>query len=56
MLIMSGLGHGYDLNHFYSRNKTYWFDMGEVRGTHKLIALKEQFDIYILLEWWVYKA
>ena len=28
-------------------NKTYWFDRGEVRGTHKLIALKEQFDIYI---------
>ena len=30
---MSGLGHGYDLNHIYSKNKTYWFDMGEVRGT-----------------------
>jgi len=32
---------------FIQKNKTHWFDRGEVRGTHKLIALKEQFDIYI---------
>ena len=39
---MSRFEHGYDSNHIYLKEQTYWFGRGEVRGLQKHIALKEQ--------------